>query len=85
MTKKGQTLDVLIMTATPIPRTLALTVYGDLEVSIIDELPPGRKPIKPYILNVNLGIELITFKRTIKKGSQAYVVCPLVEESNYKS
>ena len=74
--------DVLVMTATPIPRSLAMTVYGDLEVSIIDELPPGRTPIKTVVLGederqgVYRGIE-----REIKLGRQVYVVYPLIEES----
>ena len=78
----GLNPDVLVMTATPIPRSLAMTVYGDLDVSIIDELPPGRTPIKTVVLGedqrggVYKGIE-----REIKLGRQAYVVYPLIEES----
>jgi ATP-dependent DNA helicase RecG len=78
----GLNPDVLVMTATPIPRSLAMTVYGDLEVSIIDEMPPGRTPIKTVVLGedkrpgVYKGIE-----REIKLGRQVYVVYPLIEES----
>ncbi len=78
----GLNPDILVMTATPIPRSLAMTVYGDLEVSIIDELPPGRTPIKTVVCGedqrhgVYRGIE-----REIKLGRQAYVVYPLIEES----
>jgi len=74
--------DILVMTATPIPRSLAMTVYGDLEVSIIDEMPPGRTPVKTVVVGedqrkgVYKGIE-----REIKLGRQAYVVYPLIEES----
>jgi ATP-dependent DNA helicase RecG len=80
--KLGTNPDVLVMTATPIPRSLAMTVYGDLDVSIIDELPPGRTPIKTVVVGedkrkgVYAGIE-----RELKLGRQAYVVYPLVEES----
>lgn len=80
--QSGTNPDVLVMTATPIPRSLAMTVYGDLDVSIIDEMPPGRTPIKTVVVGedqrrgVYKGIE-----RELKLGRQAYVVCPLVEES----
>jgi ATP-dependent DNA helicase RecG len=79
---RGYNIDVLVMTATPIPRSLAMTVYGDLDVSVIDELPPGRTPIKTVVLGedkrtgVYLGI-----KREIELGRQVYIVYPLVEES----
>ncbi|MFN0201541.1 MAG: ATP-dependent DNA helicase RecG [Bacteroidia bacterium] len=72
----------LVMTATPIPRTLAMTVYGDIEVSIIDELPPGRTPIKTIACYESKRLEIIGFiRKEIQKGRQAYVVYPLVEES----
>lgn len=73
---------VLVMTATPIPRTLAMTVYGDLEVSIIDELPPGRKPVSTYHFFDNARGEMNAFlHRQIAEGRQVYVVYPLVKES----
>ena len=79
---RGLNPDVLVMTATPIPRSLAMTVYGDLDVSIIDELPPGRTPIKTMVFGEDQRLEvkkLIT--REVKAGRQVYVVYPLVEES----
>ena len=80
---------VLVMTATPIPRTLAMTLYGDLDVSVIDELPPGRKPIKTLHRYDNRKKELFDFLRSeIQKGRQVYVVYPLIEgseKSDYKS
>lgn len=73
---------VLVMTATPIPRTLAMTVYGDLDVSIIDELPPGRKPIKTYHYYNDRRDDLMRFlKQEIDLGRQVYIVYPLIEES----
>jgi len=73
---------VLVMTATPIPRTLAMTVYGDLDVSVIDELPPGRKPIKTVHKTDAHRLEVFGFMREeIAKGRQIYVVYPLIEES----
>ena len=73
---------VLVMTATPIPRTLAMTVYGDLDISVIDTLPPGRKPIQTVHKNENHRLWLIGFmKEQIKAGRQIYVVYPLIEES----
>ncbi len=73
---------VLVMTATPIPRTLAMTVYGDLDVSIIDELPPGRKPIKTIHQYDNRRTELYdSLRRQIEMGRQAYIVYPLIKES----
>jgi len=73
---------MLIMTATPIPRTLAMTHYGDLDVSIIDELPPGRKPVKTYHLYARDRLKAYSFiRRQINLGRQAYVVFPIIEES----
>lgn len=78
--KKSQNPQMLTMTATPIPRTLALTVHGDLDLTIIDELPKGRKPIKTSLVTSHRGVyELI--KKEIESGRQAYVVYPLIEES----
>ncbi|MCI4668051.1 MAG: ATP-dependent DNA helicase RecG [Bacteroidia bacterium] len=72
----------MVMTATPIPRTLAMTVYGDIDVSVIDELPPGRKPIKTLVYGESKRLEVFGFIRSeLEKGRQAYVVYPLVEES----
>jgi len=79
---KGFSPDVLVMTATPIPRTLALTVYGDLDVSVIDQMPPGRKKIKTSLLNEKSSQKLYDFlEDELKRGHQAYIVYPLVEES----
>ena len=80
--RKGYDADVLVMTATPIPRTLALTAYGDLDVSVVDEKPPGRAPIRTELRSASerrLVLELV--KRAVADGRQAYVVYPLVEES----
>jgi ATP-dependent DNA helicase RecG len=79
---KGVRPDVLVMTATPIPRTLAMTLYGDLDVSVIDELPPGRTPIETVVFNEKQRLRAYERVRTeLAKGHQAYVVYPLVEES----
>src|SRR5690606_10433534 len=73
---------VLIMTATPIPRTLAMSLYGDLDVSVIDELPPGRKPVTTVHRNDSKRLQVFEFMRQeIAKGRQCYVVYPLIEES----
>jgi ATP-dependent DNA helicase RecG len=82
LVKKGAQPDVLVMTATPIPRTLAMTLYGDLDVSVIDELPPGRKPIVTKQANADRVEQVYSFlKRQIAEGRQAYVVYPVIEES----
>ncbi len=79
---KGQAPDVLVMTATPIPRTLALTLYGDLDLSVLDELPPGRQPIRTEWRSESRRARIYEFLRgELAKGRQVYVVCPLVEES----
>ena len=82
LVQKGLTPDVLVMTATPIPRTLAMTMYGDLDVSIIDELPPGRKPIITRHATADRIEQVYSFiKRQVEEGWQAYVVYPVIEES----
>ncbi|MCX5781589.1 MAG: ATP-dependent DNA helicase RecG [Elusimicrobia bacterium] len=78
--QKSSSPDVLIMTATPIPRTLALTIYGDMDISKIEHLPPGRQPIETLHLNPEAAYEIV--KQEIKKGNQAYIVYPLIEESD---
>ncbi len=73
---------VLVMTATPIPRTLAMTIYGDLDISVIDELPPGRKPVRTYHFSDSARLRVFGFmKEEIRKGRQVYVVYPLIQES----
>ena len=80
--EKGDSTNVLVMSATPIPRSLSLILYGDLDISIVDELPPGRKPVATRIVSESRRDGLYGFLRAeIAKGRQAYVVCPLVEES----
>lgn len=82
LSSKGQKIDTLVMTATPIPRTLAIILYGDLDISIIDELPPGRQKIDTYAVRRNMEERVNAFiKKEIASGRQAYIVCPLVEES----
>jgi len=79
---KGKNPDVLVMTATPIPRTLALILYGDLDISIIDEFPPNRKKIETYAVKKDMEERVNRFiKKQFVEGRQAYVVCPLVEEN----
>lgn len=79
---KGNNPNVLVMSATPIPRTLALILYGDLDVSIIDELPPNRKKIDTYAVTKGMEDRVNNFvKKQLEEGRQAYIVCPLVEES----
>ncbi|WP_240732955.1 ATP-dependent DNA helicase RecG [Jeotgalibacillus sp. S-D1] len=81
--EKGENPDVLFMTATPIPRTLAITVFGEMDVSIIDEMPAGRKPIETYWAKENMLDRILTFmEKELNKGRQVYVICPLIEESD---
>ncbi len=82
LSEKGQGADVLVMTATPIPRSLALAQYGDMDVSVLDEKPPGRKPIKTAVVSTERMDEVFThLRRAIADGRQCYWVCPLVDES----
>ena len=88
LSAKGQTPHVLVMSATPIPRTLALILYGDLDVSVLDEVPPGRQPVETYAVGENMRRRITAFiDKQIGQGGQVYVVCPLVEEGemNLKS
>ncbi len=83
LSNKGDSPDILVMTATPIPRTLALILYGDLDISIIDELPPGRQPIETIAIEHKRRNEAYEnlVRNEVEKGRQVYVVCPLVDES----
>ena len=83
LSSKGTSPDILVMTATPIPRTLALILYGDLDISIIDELPPGRQPIETISVEKKKRDKVYNslVRREVDKGRQVYIVCPLVEES----
>ncbi len=82
LSKKGEAPDTIVMTATPIPRTLALILYGDLDISIIDELPPGRKPVKTYAVDDSMRDRINSFiRKEVSEGRQVYIVCPLVEDS----
>ncbi len=82
LTRKGYDVDVLVMTATPIPRTLALTAYGDLDVSVVDEMPPGRSPVRTLQQAASARRQVVDLvRREVAAGHQAYVVYPLIEES----
>lgn len=82
LTNKGRSVDVLVMTATPIPRTLALIFYGDLDISIIDELPPGRQKIDTFAVGMDMIPRVHKFiEKNILEGRQAYIVSPLIEEN----
>ena len=83
LSNKGNSPDILVMTATPIPRTLALILYGDLDISIIDELPPGRQPIETIAIEQKRREEAYEnlVRDEVEKGRQVYIVCPLVDES----
>ncbi len=83
LSEKGENPHILVMTATPIPRTLALILYGDLDISIIDELPPGRQKIDTLCVDSSYHERIYTFiKKEIDKGRQIYIVCPMVSESD---
>ncbi len=82
LSDKGNSPHVLVMTATPIPRTLALILYGDLDISIIDSLPPGRQKIETFAVNTSYRERIYNFiEREIEKGRQAYIICAMVEEN----
>ncbi|QBY02661.1 ATP-dependent DNA helicase RecG [Rhodophyticola sp. CCM32] len=82
LTKKGRAADMLVMTATPIPRTLSLAQYGDMDISVLDEKPPGRRPVKTALISTARMAEVVQHLRdAVAEGRQAYWVCPLVEES----
>ncbi|MBQ6831602.1 MAG: ATP-dependent DNA helicase RecG [Oscillospiraceae bacterium] len=81
LSSKGQDPHVLVMSATPIPRTLALLMYGDLEVSVLDELPPGREPVDTFLVGESYRARINAFiRKQVAEGHQCYVVCPAVEE-----
>lgn len=81
---KGQAVDVLVMTATPIPRSLALAQYGDMDLTLLDEKPPGRQPVRTALMPVARMSEVVDhLRRAVAEGRQAYWVCPLVEESEH--
>jgi len=83
MLEKGVRPDMLVMSATPIPRTLALILYGDLDISVIDELPPGRKPIKTSVIPASKRDDMYSYIASqAKEGVQSYIVCPAIEESD---
>ena len=82
LSEKGENPHSLIMTATPIPRTLSLILYGDLDISVLDELPPGRKPVLTYAVGEDMRGRVYAFVgKNVREGMQAYIVCPLIEES----
>lgn len=81
--KKGDNPHVLVMSATPIPRSMALIFYGDLDVSIVDEMPPGRQVVETFFIPPSMRLKLYEFiKQEIERGRQAYIICPLVEQSD---
>ncbi len=81
--KSNASPHILVMTATPIPRTLALILYSDLNISIIDKLPPGRIPVKTYVVDESYRQRIYSFiKNNVEEGHQVYIVCPMVEESD---
>jgi len=86
LNKKGQQNHVLVMTATPIPRSLAMVLYGDMDISTINQLPPGRQKIDTFCVTRAYHTRIFKFIRDeIEKGNQAYIICPLIEESEHES
>lgn len=82
LAEKGQAPNVLVMTATPIPRTLAMILYGDMDISIIDEMPPGRTPVQTFCVDETYEKRLYAFmQKQVDLGRQVYVICPMVEEA----
>lgn len=82
LAQKGNTPDVLVMSATPIPRSLALILYGDMDISVIDELPKGRQKVKTYVVDQTMEERVMRFvKKEVAAGGQVYIVCPLIEDS----
>jgi ATP-dependent DNA helicase RecG len=83
LSEKGDSPHVLVMSATPIPRTLALIIYGDLDVSIIDEMPPGRQPIETFVVDERMRKRINAFvEKLVVEGRQVYIICPMVEEGD---
>ncbi len=83
LTKKGESPHVLVMSATPIPRTLSLIMYGDLDVSVLDELPPGRKPVDTFLVGESMRQRIQRFiRKQVTEGHQVFIVCPAVEEGD---
>lgn len=83
LTNKNDEVDTIVMTATPIPRSLAIILYGDLDISIVDELPPGRTPIQTFAVNDSYETRVNEFiRKQVNNGRQVYIVCPLVEEND---
>ena len=82
LSQKGSSPHVLVMSATPIPRTLALLIYGELDVSVIDELPPGRKPVRTFAVTEDMRPRINAFiRRLVAEGRQIFIICPMVEEN----
>jgi ATP-dependent DNA helicase RecG len=83
LTEKGTNPHVLVMSATPIPRTLALIIYGDLDISVLDELPPGRTPVETFAVGEQMRPRIWSFvRRLVGEGRQVFIVCPMVEEND---
>lgn len=83
LAKKGSSPHILVMSATPIPRTLSLIMYGDLDVSVLNEQPPGRTPVKTYLVSENMRLRIYNFiRKLVGEGRQVFIVCPMVEEAD---